>query len=49
MGHLIPAGTGYHTYRDVALTETSAPIMREPEAELGNDEANIASLFESGM
>ena len=48
MGHLIPAGSGYQTYRNVELTEHGDPIMREPAAELENDEVNIASFLEAG-
>ncbi len=32
MGHLIPAGTGYHAYRAVKLSELGEPI-NEPEVE----------------
>jgi DNA-directed RNA polymerase subunit beta' len=37
MGHLIPAGTGFHSHRDIKLVEKGepigAPVMEEAEAQ----------------
>ncbi len=46
MGHLIPAGTGFHQHRDTEIEFTvdePEPVQEEPEEEIDDSEAGIAA------